>query len=337
MSPSPAVSIVLPVHNGQDYLEQSIDSILSQKFTDFEVLVLDDESADETPNIVAKYGDERIRYSRNQGRFGLFKTLNRGFDEARAPLVRIWSHDDVMLPGSLAEFLHFMDRYPSVGMLYCDFLAIDGTGRRTGRETLFENQRERTPDVSDRDLSALLFHCFGCLPGNISTVLMKKEAWRAVGGFITGFQQAPDFDMWVKVSRKFDVGFLRSQSIELREHEAQLGRVGQKQMTTIDEEREVHQHLCEYLRDTLSPEEFWNYFTNNRGRQHIHWVMRALLRGDIRVAHYGWSAVKQYGRPYAQFMAWLLSANGHLRRCSGEKLFDTVINRRKGHIVDANA
>ena len=90
----PRVTILLPVHNGENYLAQSVGSVLKQDLQDFELHILDDDSSDGSASIAESTGDPRFRYSRNSSRFGLFKTLNRGFEEARTELIRIWSHDD---------------------------------------------------------------------------------------------------------------------------------------------------------------------------------------------------------------------------------------------------
>src|ERR1039457_1036265 len=121
----PTISIVLPVHNGAGYLAESIDSVLAQEDDDFELLVLDDQSTDESADIANSRHDPRLRYSKNPEWFGLYKTLNRGIAEAHGDWVRLWAADDRMLPGSLRAFRTFAFRHPSVGMIYCDFYEID--------------------------------------------------------------------------------------------------------------------------------------------------------------------------------------------------------------------
>jgi len=322
----PRVTILLPVHNGENYLAESVGSILEQDLRDFELHILDDDSSDGSASVAQSTGDPRVRYSRNSSRFGLFKTLNRGFEEAKTELIRIWSHDDVMLPGSLRRFVEFAAAHPSVGMMYSDFFAIDAEGKRTGAESLYCNQRARTPEVAKPQLSALLFWCYGCLPGNISTVMLRRAAWEKVGRFLTGYQQAPDYDMWVRVSECYDVGFIREKTIELREHSLQLGRVGQKQMTTIEEELPVLVRLEERLRGVLSKDELRRGWVMERGRQHVHWVVKALLRGDFEAMTRGWKAIKAYGQPWSQALFWLVSVNGRLFIPDRNKLFDMKVS-----------
>ncbi|HEY0324667.1 MAG TPA: glycosyltransferase family A protein, partial [Allosphingosinicella sp.] len=100
MSATPAVSVVLPVHNGRDFVETSIRSVLAQDFTDFELVVGDDGSDDGTDEVLAKLAaeDVRIRLLRRPSKSGLARSANWVISEARAPLVAIAHADDIYDP-----------------------------------------------------------------------------------------------------------------------------------------------------------------------------------------------------------------------------------------------
>jgi glycosyltransferase involved in cell wall biosynthesis len=315
------ITVILPVHNGSNYLASSIASVLAQD-CDFILHVLDDGSTDASAEIAQSTRDPRVRYSRNPAKFGLFKTLNRGFTEATTSLVRIWAHDDLMLPGSLHRFVEFAENRPEVGMIYSDFWAIDTKGYRTRYEERFEGQRERTPECAHWDLSALLFYSFGCLPGNISTVLLRREAWHTAGGFLEGMQQAPDYDMWVRISEFSSVGFIKEKLIELRDHPLQLSKVGTRQMTTISEEFPICQKLQQHLSRRISQTDLRSFWRQHRGRQHFHWIMKALLAGNFGSAERGWASLKEYEEPFSQFLFWLISLNGRFLAQDREVFFD---------------
>jgi hypothetical protein len=325
------VTVILPVHNGGNYLESSINSVLSQNLDDFVLHVLDDCSTDSSAEIAQSAGDRRVRYSRNPERFGLFRTLNRGFREATSPLVRIWAHDDVMLPGSLERFVRAAQMQPSAGMIYCDFFEVDSAGLRTGRELAYQGQRQRTPDISAPTLSALLFFCFGCLPGNISTVMLRREAWERMGGFVENIQQSPDYDMWWRVSEFFDVAFIRERLIELRDHPLQLAKVGQKQLTTIAEELPIFRDMQRRLNGALAADEIMEFWRQHRGRQHAHWIAQAFMRGDSKLAWEGWQTIRRYGQPWAQMVFWLASMNGRYFTDSPHEFFDRRVARLPLH------
>ena len=320
------ITIVLPVYNGANYLGSSLASVLAQN-TDFTLHVLDDGSTDASADIARSTGDSRVHYSRNPVKFGLFKTLNRGFAEATTPLVRIWAHDDVMLAGSLQRFVEFAERQPAAGMIYCDFWTIDPQGNRTGQERQYGSQRARTPELANSALSALLFYAFGCLPGNISTVLLRREIWQRSGGFLEGIQQAPDYDMWVRISGFTGIGFLREKVIELRDHPLQLAKLGAKQMTTIVEELPIFRTLVERLSPLAPQDVLLRFWAQHRGRQYMHWIVRALLRRDFESARRGWAALGAYGSRGTQALTWLLSANGRFLTTKCDDFFDTLLKR----------
>jgi glycosyltransferase involved in cell wall biosynthesis len=321
------VTVVLPVFNGANFLRESIDSVLQQDLSDFELHVLDDGSSDDTATIARSTGDPRVRYSRNPGRCGLYRTLNRGFDEAKTELVRIWAHDDRMVRGSLRAFVDFASCNPGVGMVFSQFVTIDTAGNRSGCESVFAEAWRRIPPTFRGDLAALLFWVYGCLPGNVSTVLMTRQAWERTGRFLEGIQQAPDYDMWVRVSELFQIGFLNQGWVELRDHPLQLGKVGGKLMTTIEEELPVVRNLERRLSNLVSQSVLRRGWRERRGREHVQWVARALLRRDFQSARRGLRAVASFGQPGRQIATWLFSANGRIWNQDRDVLFDSLAPR----------
>ena len=320
------VTVIVPVYNGEKYLEESLASVVAQD-VDAEIHVLDDGSIDRSESIARSFSDPRLRYSKNPGRFGLFKTLNRGFREAETPLVRIWAHDDRMVSGSLRRFIEFAGTHPTAGVVFCRFLDMDPEGRLTGLEAQFDRQWPRVPELFRDQLAALLFWCYGCLPGNISTVMMRRETWERLGGFVEGIQQAPDYDMWVRASEVADVGFIDEPLVELRNHPGQLSKEAGKLMTIIEEELPVIRRLEGRLQGLLSARDLrrgWRWW---HGRSHVHYVARAILRGDLKSAGRGLRAVRAYGQPLEQLVVWLLSGNGRVFSLAREKVFDEAVKR----------
>src|SRR5262249_51144628 len=115
----PTISIVLPLYNGERHVAEAIQSVLSQTFGDFELLVCDDGSSDATASIAATFDDPRIRRMANARNLGLFPTLNRLVAEARGRYVRFWSQDDRMKPDCLAVEMAFWRAHPNLGLTYC--------------------------------------------------------------------------------------------------------------------------------------------------------------------------------------------------------------------------
>lgn len=127
---TPQVSIGLPVYNGEDYLDESLRSILDQTFTDFELIICDNDSTDETESICRSYAseDSRIRYFRNERNLGAAKNYNRTLRLARGEYFRWICHDDKLAPRCLEACVEVLDQHPEVVLAYPQTQMIDAQG-----------------------------------------------------------------------------------------------------------------------------------------------------------------------------------------------------------------
>jgi glycosyltransferase involved in cell wall biosynthesis len=126
----PRVTVGLPVHNGENYLTQALDSLLAQTFTDFELVVSDNHSTDATEEICRTYAarDPRIRYLRQERNIGAIPNHNALVGEARAPYFKWAAHDDVYGPELLERCVAVLDQEPGVVLCHADKAVIDGGG-----------------------------------------------------------------------------------------------------------------------------------------------------------------------------------------------------------------
>jgi glycosyltransferase involved in cell wall biosynthesis len=129
----PKISIGLPVRNGEEYLEESIDSILVQTYTDFELIISDNASTDRTEAICRAYAakDERVRYHRNPVNIGGANNGNLTFQLARGEYFRWAAHDDVCEPELLASCIAVLEREPEIVLCASQILPIDEQGNET--------------------------------------------------------------------------------------------------------------------------------------------------------------------------------------------------------------
>lgn len=127
---SPRVTIGLPVYNGQNYLVETLESILAQTFTDFELVISDNASTDDTEKICREYAarDERIRYFRNSVNIGASANYNRAFELGVAPYFKWAAHDDLLAPAFLERCVQALDDDPDVVLAYTRAKAIDADG-----------------------------------------------------------------------------------------------------------------------------------------------------------------------------------------------------------------
>ena len=126
----PKVSIVLPTYNGQDFISESIESIIRQTYTDWELIIVNDCSTDDTQQIIDKYilMDKRIRTIKNCVNKKLPESLNIGFRNANGELLTWTSDDNIYLPDALSEMVKFLDNNPDSYMVCAAMQVIDEKG-----------------------------------------------------------------------------------------------------------------------------------------------------------------------------------------------------------------
>lgn len=190
----PTVSVAIIAYNKADTLPAAIDSVLRQTYQDFEIIVVDDGSTDDTPRQAAAYGG-RIRYIRKENG-GTGSARNRGIAESKGDYVAFLDGDDLWLPGKLERQMEAFRREPRILAAQCGVYCVHQDLR------VFEARRCRP----DRD-TLENFLRFRNLPGFSSTVVVRREALERVGGFGTDLVILSDWDMACRLAR---AGTLRS-------------------------------------------------------------------------------------------------------------------------------
>jgi glycosyltransferase involved in cell wall biosynthesis len=126
---TPRVTVSIPTHNRARFLRESIASALAQTLTEIEVIVSDNASADETPDVVASFSDPRLRYERLERNIGLHGNLSRALHLGSAPYVTILQDDDLMLPENLERKVAALEAHPQAVLAHAPFRFIDDTGK----------------------------------------------------------------------------------------------------------------------------------------------------------------------------------------------------------------
>jgi glycosyltransferase involved in cell wall biosynthesis len=306
---NPHVSVLLPVRNGERYLTESIDSVLAQRFTDFELLVCDDGSTDGTAAIIEAQKDERIRVFRNRTHRGLFTTINNLIRESRGSYVRLWSCDDSMVPYCLEEEARFCRDHPEVGFCYCARDIIDEEGR-----TIVPWPEDRTPDIVSPRLAAQILFYHGSMPGNIASVTIRKSVLvDDVGFFREDMKQSGDFEMWVRLSKTYPIGFIGRPLIRLRKHSGQFSLERGAGLAGIRENRGIFNELMTRLPPDVVPHakkyHRWCHHT-----QYVHYMFRSLLAGDFRTARDVCREIGRIDNLFAVILIWLVTVNNRLYR-----------------------
>lgn len=183
----PEVTVLMPVYNGETYLQEAIDSILGQTYRDFEFLIIDDASTDKTPEIIRSYDDPRIRTHRNPENYGLARSLNTGLHLSKGKYVARMDADDISLPRRLEKQVAFMEARPETGVCGA-WLKMTEDRRNT----------VLSPPVDHESIRAgLLFENTVFHP----TAIIRKETVLALGEvYDERYRQAQDLEYWVRLA-----------------------------------------------------------------------------------------------------------------------------------------
>ena len=222
---APTVTVLLAVFNGGPLLRASLDSICAQTFADFELLVVDDGSTDETPAILHEYKDARLRVLTNERNLGLTRSLNRGLAEARGEFIARQDADDFSAPSRLEKQGAFLRAQPDVQLLGTSAWRVDPEGRVTGPNDVPASPAAiRWASVTDNPFL------------HTSVMFRRAVVLDEFGGYDERFAICQDFELWNRLAARHPVANLRARLVRMREHESSMTRT-QSAETTDEMER----------------------------------------------------------------------------------------------------
>lgn len=225
------VSVVMPVYNGALYLKEAVDSIISQTHTNFELIIINDGSTDNSEEIILSYDDTRIRYIVNEKNSGICVTLNKGLDAAQGKYIARMDCDDISVPERLQKQLEYMEQHPSIGVVGSDIIVF-GEGIQ---ERLFTFEHDKNCCKA-----GLLFHtCFPHPVVMIRKSLLDEHNLR----YDDEYRGLEDFELWYRISKYSEVTNLPYPLLYYRKHKSQ---------ETQNVSLKVKAKLKEFLSDRVS-------------------------------------------------------------------------------------
>lgn len=192
---SPAVSVVVPTYNRAHLLGRSIRSVLNQTYQDFEIIVIDDASTDNTEELIMSLGNEQIRYIRHEKNKGAAAARNTGIKAARGSFIAFQDSDDEWLPEKLEKQMKvFKTSQEEVGMVYSDMWRQHGTKKR-----YFHAPSINPEDgiVYERALNYLLANI------GVQSALIRKKCFAKAGLFDEEFKRYIDLEFFIRLSKYF--------------------------------------------------------------------------------------------------------------------------------------
>src|SRR5215211_3597553 len=197
------VSVVIPCYNQAHFLGEAIESVLSQSYRNFEIVVVDDGSPDNTSEVASRY--EQVRLIRQENR-GLAGARNRGLAEAKGEYVVFLDSDDRLLPNHLEVGVRELEAQPECAFVYGHYRAIAADG------SLLWKPYE--PPVEPDSYLMLLQYCFG----TPAVVVFRRQAFEEVGSFDGSVDAAADWDLYLRITRRFPLHHHGEVVAEYRQH-----------------------------------------------------------------------------------------------------------------------
>lgn len=205
---APRVSVVLPTYNQAEYLPQALDGVFNQTWRDYELIIVNDGSTDDTPRILEEYQrryDFAVVHQENQK---LPRALNTGFRLARGQYLTWTSSDNVMLPTMLEALVDVLDAQPQVGLVYADWEVIDERGAVIGAV--------QTLDF-DRHLLMRMNYINACF-------LYRRACQETVGLYDPEYIYAEDWEYWWRIARCFTMMRIPRVLYQYRMHSSSLSK-----------------------------------------------------------------------------------------------------------------
>lgn len=220
---NPKISVVFTSYNHKEYLKQAIDSLLTQTFRDFELIIIDDCSTDGSQEILREYAkiDERVRLTINKKNSGSYVySTNQGASMAVAPYIIFAQCDDYADPQQIEKLVAAIDTH-NVDVVFSCSRLIDEKGGilgydYDGREKLFKAKYAQDSVIEKHDAQKLLLK--SCIVPNLSAALIKKSLFDKLGGLSSQFLVLADWDFWLKASIYTDFFYIREPLNNFRQH-----------------------------------------------------------------------------------------------------------------------
>jgi len=207
------LSVCIPTYNSAAYLRECIESVLTQTYQDFELIISDNCSTDRTWEIAQSYSDPRIGRTRADQNRGMAHNFNQAVGMARGEYLKILCSDDVLHPRALEWQAKFLDEHRDAVLVTCARQFIDAQGRDLQIVRWFS--RDVVLRGVDLKIVTLLY---GNVIGEPSATLSRREAIVRAGPFMDGLSTAIDLEMWLRVLNQGSAGYLSSPLCSIRQH-----------------------------------------------------------------------------------------------------------------------
>jgi glycosyltransferase involved in cell wall biosynthesis len=238
--PAPLITVLMPVYNSAKHLAKAIDSVLSQTFPDFEFLIIDDGSSDDSVSIIKSYSDPRIRFCQNEKNKGISATLNKGIELASAEWIARMDADDICLPDRLEKQFAFIQSHPD-GSLYSCYVEV-----MSEEEEPIKIERFHPNDYFyNLTFSFWMYH---------PSLVYRRDAVKSIGMYTVAY--AEDYELVWQLSRRFKMYIQPEVLLKYRVSSQSLWQVTRKKEYREALIQQIRRNILSYLEDDIKIEDW---------------------------------------------------------------------------------
>ena len=221
MVKTPEVSVIIPVYNQSKFIDKAIESVLKQSYQDFEIIVINDGSTDNTESMVQSFIDLRIRYIFHEKNLGISEARNTGIRNSRGKYIALLDADDEFLPEKLDMQVNLLRNEPSnVGVVCAWSFNIDENGNYISKRCLPRKEGNIFEDLLSTNYLS------------VPALLIRRECFEKVGLFDSSLDGQEDWDMWIRIAKYYKFSLIKISLAKRRIHPNRISHhLGKKVVT----------------------------------------------------------------------------------------------------------
>tara|TARA_B100000315_G_C14508419_1_gene555787 strand:- start:210 stop:1205 length:996 start_codon:yes stop_codon:yes gene_type:complete len=248
----------MPVYNGSQYLSETIHSIINQTYSEFEIIIIDDASNDNSIDIISKFKNERIILRQNDSNLGQAESENIGLRMAKGTYIARMDQDDLMMPDRLEKQVQFLDSHPDIAAVGSQYYCIDSSGNLI--------KKLRWPVGIEANLFYIIS---GNVPIGDPGVLYRKDVILNLGGYSTKYIPSEDYDLWLRM-------YLNGYRCDNIADFLTKYRIHSSQVSVVNNKKQIENHNLAFInfynnlnKIKANPEMINNYLNLLRNKENL--------------------------------------------------------------------
>lgn len=268
------VSVVIPIYKpDEELLHLAITSVFQQDYSSWELIISDD---GDSYDLINKFKDTRIKYFKNSGAKGIFPNLNNAIRHASGRYIQIFCQDDILLQGCITDQVRLLEKYPDAAMGFSGYIHV--LPNNAAEQGMDDNSL--TEFMASHYFYNTLF-VYGCMPGNLSPVILRKERFSDLGPFDENYKYCGDHEYWVRLAERFSACYSHRKNFFIRLHNKQASNT-LPLISKLDETIIIYRKLLK--RNTVKAGKWvkWLYINQRLGVYFFKLIVKQCLKGNLK-------------------------------------------------------